>query len=198
MRGVPVSYSQQDEEEHILRACPVRGRFLDIGAWDPRRFSNTRALFERGWSGVMIEPSPQPMLTLLAEYGQEPRITLVQAAVGLEPGLIDMRITADAVSTSDPSVYELWKDAGGYVGRMFVPRITLADIFERWDDGFGFVNIDAEGLSGDLCLELLRWAPRCLCVEHDGRPEELAARVIAAGYEMPYRNDTNCLFVVST
>jgi hypothetical protein len=70
-----VSYSQQDEERFILGAFADypriltedtgAPRFLDIGAWHPTIFSNTRALFEMGWSGVIIEPSPGPFINLM-------------------------------------------------------------------------------------------------------------------------------------
>jgi hypothetical protein len=73
------NYSQFGEQAAILAAfgfdaegyghgpdCPVNGLgFLDVGSWDPITFSNTRALFELGWYGVMIEPAPGPMLELL-------------------------------------------------------------------------------------------------------------------------------------
>ena len=61
-------YSQFEEQDHILRTfagLDSPGRFLDIGSWDPITFSNTRALVEMGWSGVMIEPSPGPFLEIL-------------------------------------------------------------------------------------------------------------------------------------
>ena len=57
------SYSQYGEDRAIVELFGDHvGRFLDIGAWHPTVFSNTRALFERGWSGVMVEPSPCPFL----------------------------------------------------------------------------------------------------------------------------------------
>ena len=61
-------YSQYLEEQLILQAfetpsdAPV---FLDIGAWHPTIFSNTRALIERGWAGVIVEPSPGPFINLM-------------------------------------------------------------------------------------------------------------------------------------
>lgn len=62
-------YSQSGEQAVILEAVgpgPHRdARFIDIGCWDPITFSNTRALYELGWTGVMIEPSPGPFIELL-------------------------------------------------------------------------------------------------------------------------------------
>lgn len=60
-------YSQFYEETFILKAVEKceGSRFLDVGAFHPTDKSNTRALYEAGWSGVMIEPSPVPMRNLL-------------------------------------------------------------------------------------------------------------------------------------
>jgi hypothetical protein len=67
-----MSYSQhKGEEEAILQLfhdgkdAQQAGKALDIGAWSPTTFSNTRALYERGWELVLVEPSPGPFLLLM-------------------------------------------------------------------------------------------------------------------------------------
>jgi FkbM family methyltransferase len=193
-----VSYSQYDEEGYIVAAChdatvrPSSGRFLDIGAWSAKDFSNTRALYELGWSGVMIEPSPGPMLGLLKEYGNDPRITLVQGAVTCEPGLIALHVTDDAVTTSNECEFEKWKDTAKFHGKMTVPGIPL-DYIARQYGGFDFVNIDAEGISADLLLQALRlgWQPGCICVEHERREGEIIAAATPLHYHVVYGNGTN-------
>lgn len=193
-----MSYSQFDEEAAILKAFIGYGpgRFLDIGAWHPTTFSNTRRLYEHDWSGVMIEPSPGPVLNLLAEYGNADRVVLVQACVGLEPGLIAMHVTNDAVTTANDAVYQQWKDTVKFNGSMMAYCITMADISNRFG-GFDFVNLDAEGSSVDLFLEMQRlgWTPRCVCVEHDDRMAELCGAATAAGYAVTYSNGTNAVLV---
>jgi FkbM family methyltransferase len=190
-----MDYSQHGEEQVILARFLrdggyakgggeiVPGRFLDIGAYHPTQFSNTRALYELGWSGVMVEPSPGCMRALLAEYGKEPRIELIQAAASIEPGLVSLHISDDAVSTSDEGSYQTWKEAGGFLGTVFVPGLPLSEIFNRFG-GFDFVNIDAEGVSADLFLHMLKLGvyPPCVCVEHDGRTTELLTASSALGY----------------
>lgn len=201
----PETFSQYDEQQAILQHCRITGepqRFLDIGAWDPKCFSNTRALFERGWGGVMIEPSPGPMLNLLKEYGHEPRISLVQAAVGLEDSILPFQMTNDCVSSSDAEHNAKCSEAGNpnqaeFLGRCFVRTITWDQIC-LWYGGFQFVNIDAEGLSVDLFHSMLRAGvkPRLVCVEHDGRLMELAAAATAVSYRLVYSNGTNGVFVL--
>jgi len=202
------SYSQYEEQRFILEAVGeteedlaagrVFGakRYLDIGAWNAKDKSNTRALFELGWAGVMIEPSPGPMLGLLAEYGFEERIQLISTAVSLEPGLLPLHITHDAVSTSKAEEFERWKNTVKFIGKMSVPTLTLEQISNQFG-GFDFINLDAEGISADLFNHAmtLGWEPRCWCVEHDGRTTELLERATGRGYRCTYANGTNIVLV---
>lgn len=187
-------YSQFEEQPAILAAFKGKpaGRFLDIGAWSATTFSNVRALFELGWSGVCIEPSPRPMLDLLAEYGDEPRVTLIQAAVSLEAGIISLHITDDGVSTASEAAYEDWKERATFRGSLMIPAITLDQISLQFG-GFDFWSIDVEGFSADLFLQMLAtgYRPHCVCVEHDGRTTELLQAATRAGYKASLCNGTN-------
>ena len=188
-----MSYSQGDEERWILKHTPQEGRFLDIGAWQAKQFSNTRALYERGWSGVMVEPSPMPMHGLLQEYGNDPRIVLIQAAVGLDNNFVRLAVTQDAVSTTEPRWERRWKEEGGFYGSMYVLTITLNDVFLKFGGGFDFVNIDTEGTSVECLKAMLAIGvhPQCICFEHDRRFAESFAHFDAIGYKLVHENDTN-------
>ncbi len=191
-------YSQYLEEQYILAAFAGKtdGRFLEIGAWHPTDKSNVRALFELGWSGVCIEPSPGPLLNMLNEYGDEPRIALVSAAVGVDPGMIHMHVTDDAVSSSDRKQYDTWKDITKFRGMLHVPIITWHDISNRWG-GFDMISLDAEGSSAELFLQMLKEGlqPKCVCVETDGRLEELCSAATPLHYNLVYANGTNAVMV---
>lgn len=179
-------HSQGCEQGHILKAFEGREPRLlfDLGAWNAKTFSNSRALIEMGWSGILVEPSPGPMQGLLDEYGDTPRIKLIQAAVACEPGLLTMHITDDAVSTSSEAEYEKWKGAAKFRGKMLVPVITLSDLSNRFG-GPDFCSIDCEGMSVDLFKQGidLGWRPHAWCVEIDNRASELAAIAEGAGYK---------------
>lgn len=191
-RGIG-SYSQFEEDTAYVPLFDRPGRFLDIGAWDPRIFSNTRALYELGWNGVIVEPSPDPFLKQLREYGNDERITLLQAAVGDERAIAQMWCTDDAVSTTEAEQYEKWKDAAKYHGKFFVPVITIQDIFDQFGGPFDFVNLDVEGRSVDLLKKLLATPafPRCIVVEHDGRETEVISLACSKGYSVIFGNTTN-------
>ena len=200
---VATDYSQRGEQTYILEALDgvSAGRFLDVGACHPTCFSNTRALFELGWSGVMIEPSPGPLQSLLLEYAREPRIQIVAAAVSFETGLAEMHATEDLTSTIDEAHWQRWKTICKFYAKYYVPTLTLADIFNRFGGDFAFVNIDAEGISGRLAMALLETEciPRCLCIEHDSLANNRGTGALdflarQRGYRQVHCNGENVIY----
>lgn len=181
-----MSYSQHPGEEAAIlkifgEGLPgtFRGKALEIGAWIGTTFSNTRALYERGWYLVLVEPAPGPMVQLLrtcskcgsspgerygerkqarcdsckdraeTRYGYDPRVTLIQAAVARERSLLRMWATDDALSTGCDDQTQRWGDQGGYYGRVWVPTITVNDIVNQFGP-FDFISIDAEGMNQEV------------------------------------------------
>jgi FkbM family methyltransferase len=190
-------YSQSGEQAAILEALKgiEKGRFLDIGAFNPKTFSNTRALYELGWNGVLVEPSPGPLQGIIEEYGNDDRISIVGAAVAIEHKLLQFHATNDAVSTSEPRNLDIWKTHGGFYGRWWTPTITIADILHQFG-AFDFVNIDTEGTSLAIFRAVLQTEmyPKCICVEHDG--QLIAARNMAKekSYKMVDSTGENAVF----
>lgn len=192
-----MSYSQNAEEQHIARIVGDQpGRFLDIGAYNPKLFSNTRALYERGWSGVMVEASPGPFLDLLIEYGKCDRVELVCAAVMPWRGLARFQHSEAGVGTSSDAHYQKWRDKAQFDGRFWTHGLALVDLLSRFGSDFDFVNIDVEGQSAELFIDAIqrRMRPKCFCVEHDGRQEEITKIAIARGYCMEHLNGENVIF----
>lgn len=197
LENKPLRYSQGLEQDFILAACPKTGRFLDIGAWNATDKSNTRALFELGWSGVMIEPSPGPMRELLRAYGNEPRIQLVSAAVGTfeQTTIARMHISDDAVSTTQPKEFEKWKKDAKFEGTLIVPVISVRQIIEYFGE-FDFISIDTEGTSVDIFEEFLRLGarPASICVEYNDRKAEAIAYAHKCHFGPIHENENNVIF----
>jgi len=190
-------YSQNEEERFILAVLAANGRFLDIGAWNAVDKSNTRALYERGWTGVLVEPSPGPFANILAVYPPGNGVACINAAVVIEPGSVDMWLTDDCCSTGDSKTWKKWRDIVDFrPNRVPIRGITLEDIYQQYGD-FDFVSIDTEGTSVDLCFRLLELGrrPRCICVEHDDRQGELLSRVTGLGYVCTYASGENLVLV---
>jgi FkbM family methyltransferase len=66
-----MSYSQNSEQQYILeffKGQETQISFLEVGAYNPFTFSNTRALVELGCNGIYVEPSPSCMQSFKDEY----------------------------------------------------------------------------------------------------------------------------------
>jgi hypothetical protein len=78
-------YSQNGEDGIIERIFSVvsdrPGLCCEFGAWDGIVLSNTRALVERGWRGVMIEADPSKFAELERNYADNPRVVCLQTMV---------------------------------------------------------------------------------------------------------------------
>ncbi len=55
-----ISFSQEGEDMllHRIFERQEKGLYVDIGAHHPFRFSNTYKLYQRGWTGLCIDPNP--------------------------------------------------------------------------------------------------------------------------------------------
>lgn len=194
-------YSQNNEELFILEHFADRpGRFLDIGAFDGKTFSNTLALVERGWSGVCIEPSPSVFISLLKLHGENQRVKLLNAAVTVMGGFFPFYDSGgDAISSTLESHAKKW--AAGY-GTKFasyeVFTVALDELFGQYGYDFDFINLDIEGCSYAMFqhLPFARLSKTtCLCVEHDGNVNAAIQLGSQHGFRMLTSNGENIVLV---
>lgn len=176
-----MAYSQNNEEEVILsiaeRAGLKGGRFLDIGAYDGKTFSNTLKLAEMGWSGVCVEPSPAAFTGLLKIHKNNPEVILVNSAISTDGGWLDFYDSnGDAVSSSVPSHVSKWRMGGVNFTRFLLKSISVEELFTKFGHAYDFINLDVEGLNWEL-FQALPWQQltqmRAICVEHDGHSNDM-------------------------
>jgi hypothetical protein len=79
-------YSQNDYliQEIFDRIGTKNGFFVEFGAWDGILGSNTRALFESGWRGILIEPDQERYKNLKKNYSNHPEIITLNCFVETE------------------------------------------------------------------------------------------------------------------
>jgi FkbM family methyltransferase len=176
-----------------LFADQPRGSVLDIGAYDGTTFSNTRALIERGWGGVLVEPEPAAFLKLFELYKDRADIRLVNACAGVDFHLTRFWHTADMVGTTDEEHYTKWQGCAAYDGMYYVACVPVWDLYATAVPDL--VNIDVEGGSARLAIHMLvrGLAPRVLCVEHDGLAQRILEQAVVYGYREVTRNGENLI-----
>jgi FkbM family methyltransferase len=129
-----ISYSQNFEDvilQRVFHSC-TQGRYLDIGGYDPVIDSVTKHFYDRGWSGVNVEP----VLRFHQKFEkQRPRDWNINMACGAAMGSIEFHEWGDSglstyVETFDPKAVE---EFGLQRSTRTVPMTTLAEIArQRW------------------------------------------------------------------
>ena len=136
-----VRWSQSGEDgiiREIMRRLGVRhGWFVEFGAWDGLRFSNTRALVEAGWHGVLIEGDPVKGTELAANMRLHPRVTCMKRRVSCECGeMLHDLLTWTKVPT-DFDLLSIDVDGNDYwIWQAFSPRYTPKLVVIEYNPNF--------------------------------------------------------------
>lgn len=194
-----MSYAQNREDVVLWRALHdvTPGRYVEVGANEHTKHSISRAFYDRGWSGIEIEPVP----ALAGAFREaRPRDTVVEAAItSAEVDEITLHLIPDSgLSTLRDDVGAEHARSGWPVEELQVPARRLdAVLDEHLDEGddIHFLVVDTEGAEQAVLesIDLLRWRPWVMVIEatapmSDHRThEQWEGLVLGAGYEL-------CLF----
>lgn len=192
-------YSQNQEEQHILEYFKDQptGKFIDIGAYDVFRFSNTRALYEKGWEGILVEPAPTNYRAIADHYKDEPRIKVLNDAIGVGTCLIDFyESDGDAVGTTDKAHMEKWAAAGVKYTKIEIGQADVEDFLTMFGEGTDFLSIDTESTNMELFRHIPSWVfeqIKLFCIEHDGLWEEIETTLTPFGFTKLHLNAENII-----
>jgi FkbM family methyltransferase len=212
---VPVtSYAQNFEDVMLARAFPgAHGFYVDVGANDPDIDNVTRVFYERGWSGINIEPLSANSAAL---RDRRPRDINLEIAVGEEAGSITFYEIGKwhGYSTTDPEIAAQHRRDGLDVIERTVPILKLSGVLDEHARGrtIDFLKIDVEGteLSVLRGLDLGRHRPKIIVLESKmpvtinmvdrvdevpDRAEEYTAWLAPLGYRFAYHDGLNVFFV---
>lgn len=163
-----VSYAQNREDILLARALPAEtGCYIDVGAADPLEFSVTKLFYDRGWSGVNVEPQDDYFRKLVAD---RPRDINLQLVLSDKPGTVTFHVapTHPGWATANEAVARQMAEQGIEVFPREVRAITLADVCAAHARGtIDFLKIDVEGAERDVLLggDFSRWRPRVVVIE---------------------------------
>jgi len=178
-------YSQYGEDDVIMDYFGEHtGRLLDVGAADGKAFSNSRALLERGWTGVLVEADPNNLKQLREFHLGNDNAVIAPVALTEKDGLLTFytaesdtihKLSARVLSTTQPSHVNKWSAAHRVLFKPIqVYGLSIASLLKQYPPPFDFLSIDVEGESVPRLLEMPLdvMGVRCVCVEHDGRQSE--------------------------
>ena len=188
-----ISYAQNYEDVVARRALgdPAEGFYVDVGAADPVKNNATYYFYERGWSGVNVEPDTAFFQRL---NEARPRDTNLNVAVSSRAGRADLiRVSGEEeLNTLVEPVAEQY--AGQFaLERVAVEAVPLEAILAEHASGsIDLLKIDVEGGEEDVLrsFDLARWSPRLLVVEATwpGTPrpshEGWEPLILEAGYRL--------------
>lgn len=195
-----MKYSQNDEQLYIedyFSDKPI-GKFIDIGAYHITRFSNTRRLYENGFEGILVEPQPKNYSAIADHYKDEPRIEVLNFAVG-EPGNIDVDFyesDGDAVGTTDFEHMEKWKKGGVNYTKIKVKQVGVEDFFNQYGHGVDMISIDTEATNMVVFRHVPEWfwkEVKLVVIEHDGCQEEIEETLNKYGFSTLHVNNENII-----
>ena len=87
-----------------------RGFYIDIGAYDPTRFSNTKRFYLRGWRGINVEPNPK-RIGLFNKY--RPRDVNLNIGIASKNGSLNFfRFEPESLSTFSNKVAKDYQKLG--------------------------------------------------------------------------------------
>lgn len=190
--GYQKSFAQEGEDLILMRYFERKrdGFYVDVGAHDPRRFSNTLLLYRQGWRGINIDATPGSMgrFRML-----RPRDVSIECAVAEQAGEATLHLFDEpALNTLDERLAG-HHAAAGYriVARRPMPVCTLSQILERYLPALqpiDLLSVDVEGFDLQVLRsnDWQRYRPSVIVVESlkadDAATPDTAAFLEALGY----------------
>ncbi len=171
----------------------IGGYFVEVGAWDPIKFSNTFKL-ERdfGWSGLLIEPNPKMANRIKRKRSSK----VIEVAISNRAGSVNLFFSkrSEFNTTSDVLIkdrHKLFKYRNKF---KTIPSKKLQEVFKenQVPKNFDVLSIDIEGseLQALKSNDFNIWRPTYILIEHNFRKDRDQIRnfLYKKGYKLADEN----------
>jgi FkbM family methyltransferase len=187
------TYAQFGEDTVLLELFKdvLRGRYVDVGAHHPYRYSNTYLLYKKGWHGVNIDPNPHTMALF---NKARPDDTNICNGVGRAGTLTYYRFSDPAVNTFKKEEAEKWKGKP-FLKFLGTTEIEIKPLSELVEGPFDLLTIDAEGMDLEV-LQSYDWKyhPNVIVIEGN-EPKQF---LVQKGYRLHTTCGASNIFVRDT
>jgi FkbM family methyltransferase len=191
------SYSQWGEDRLVWEYFDRKpqGVFVEVGANDPEKGSQTLLLEQMGWEGILVEPQA-PCCERLRQRRARSKVVQVACGSPAQRGIAPFHIAGlDSRSslkkyTHDPAVM--------FTSVAEVQVMTLNEVLEQAGlRQVDFLSIDVEGSELEVLrgLDLQRFQPRLVMVEDYLFTLKVHRHLGAAGYKLVKRTGSNNWYV---
>ena len=195
------SFSQYGEDLAIdgILGCKKDGFFIDIGANDPTILSNTKRFYDRGWSGINIEPDPRIFAKIIKE---RPRNINLNIGIGPSNQISPFYLlSADTLSSFD--IHDARRNCRVHhekiIEQVNIQMLPLVDIFRRYvkDINVDFMSIDVEGLELVILKsnDWEKYRPKIILIEFCYDMTEIVSFLSENDYRLVFKNQINGIFL---
>lgn len=200
MVNYQVTYSQ-NREDLILAGFfddEEIGFYVDVGANEPVHESVTKYFYDKGWSGINVEPIPSVYDKLVKARKRDINI---QAGIGLKKSkaILHYYPNGDGLSTiSDKMATSYLKTPTVFTQKaeeLTIDILPLRDVLKRYKKTnlINFMKIDVEGFEYDVIAsndwDLYR--PQVICVEANHVDRDWKSILTSNSYELVFFDGLN-------
>jgi FkbM family methyltransferase len=189
-----MNFSERNEEEFIFKFFKnsPTGFFIDVGANNGVKCSNSRSLFLAGWSGVCVEADPVTFDELQRTYFQQNRILCIHSAVWDRTGYV--YFFRHLVHCSGNSTVH--GEESPSMMKVEVPCMTLDDLVSKCQHP-DFITIDTEGCDyGIISSYSFKVKPKLFMVEFGQSPDVFDSIFQCHGYKRVFLNESNVAYAL--
>lgn len=192
------------------------GTFVEIGANDGVRSSNTWGLALKGWEGHLIEPIPVFADECRSNHASHPKVDVHQVAIaGPETTAVELTV-AGVLTTANKALLneyasKSWNSSTITEETVTVECTTLDGFLTARGvkARFEVLSVDVEGFEAEVFrgFDLKWWKPRLMIIElSEIHPDIKSTRrqdamlsheIQSAGYVIVYKDSVNTVFVSS-
>lgn len=209
MQLIKGSYSQHGEDLVIDKLLDYKknGFYVDVGAHDPHRFSNTKRFYKRNWNGINIEPDKKNYNKFVYDRKRDINLNI---GIGETNSMINFyKFTPDTLSTFSEEGAENYKRQGyKFEGIEEIQTKRLEELLAEFciSKKIDFMSIDTEGFDMQV-LKSNNWErfkPQLICIEshrhgtmvenNEKEINEYDRYLIAHGYRLIYNNGLNSIY----
>jgi FkbM family methyltransferase len=195
-------YSQNQEEEIIIKYFgDYVGTLLSVGENDGITLSNVRALIERGWCGVLVEPSPKAYARLKENCKNYDCIYTYPFALGVTNGTVTLHESSSLINPTDVALVSTIKEQEMDRFRSITSYTPVEVKVFRWKTflnrlkykTFDFISIDCEGMDLEVLRQIDLSNTRMVCVEWNGVNKQAFVDV-CKDFKLVHENGENLIF----